>query len=74
MEAADSSPPAEVSRVALRLSPFWAERPPVWFAQAGAQFFLAGISSEKTKFFHLISQLNHRYATEVEVLSPLRRI
>jgi hypothetical protein len=53
MEAADSSPPAEVSRVA------------VWFAQAEAQFFLDHVNSEKIKFFHIISQLDHRYAAEV---------
>jgi hypothetical protein len=46
--------------VAVRLPPFWAERPAVWFAQAKAQFFLAGVSSETTKFFHVISQLDQR--------------
>jgi hypothetical protein len=38
--------------MAVRLPPFWAERPAMWFAQAEAQFSLAGISSKKTKFFH----------------------
>jgi hypothetical protein len=66
METADSSPPAEVSRVGVRLPPFWVERPPVWFAQTEAQFLLAGVSSEKSKFFHVISQLDHRYAAEME--------
>jgi hypothetical protein len=65
MEAAGSSLPAEVSRVTVRLPTFWAERPAVWFAQAEAQF-LAGISSEMTKFYHVISQLDQRYATELE--------
>jgi hypothetical protein len=66
MEAADSSPPTEeVSRVAARLPPFWAERPALLFAQAEAQF-LAGISSEKTKFCHVISQLDQRYDAELE--------
>jgi hypothetical protein len=50
----------------VRLPPFWAERPAVWFAQAEAQFFLAGVNSAKTKLLHVISQLDHRYATEVE--------
>jgi hypothetical protein len=27
---------------------------------------LAGVNSEKTKFFHVNSQLDHRYAAEVE--------
>jgi hypothetical protein len=75
MEAADSSSPAAVSRVTVRLPSFWAERPAVWFAQAEAQFFLAGISSETTKFYYVISQLDHRYATEVEdvITSPPER-
>jgi hypothetical protein len=44
----------------------------VWFAQAEAQFTLACISSEKTKFYYVISQLDHWYAVEVEdiITSP----
>jgi hypothetical protein len=38
----------------------------MWFAQAEAQFSLIGITSEKTKFFYVISQLDHRYTAEVE--------
>jgi hypothetical protein len=72
MQAADNSSSAEVSKVAVRLPPFWAERPDMWFAQAEAQFTLASISSEKIKFCHVISQLGHRYAREVEdiITSP----
>jgi hypothetical protein len=66
MEAANSSPPTEVSKMAVQLPAFWAEWPDVWFAQGEAQIFLAGVSSEKTKFFHIISHLDHRYAAEVE--------
>jgi hypothetical protein len=74
MEAADSSPPAEVSTVAVLLPPFWVDRPAVWFAQAEGQFSLAGISSEKTKFCHVIWQLDHRYAAELEdITSPLEQ-
>jgi hypothetical protein len=58
----------------VRLLPFWAKWPAVWFAQAEAQFSLAGISSERTKFFHVILQLDHRYTAEVEdVISPPER-
>jgi hypothetical protein len=72
MEAADGTQPAEISRVAVRLPPFRAERPAVWFAQAKAEFSLAGISSERTKFQYVISQLDQRYAAEVEdiITSP----
>jgi hypothetical protein len=75
MEVEESSPPAEVSRVAVRLQPFWAERPAVWFAQAEVQFFLSGVKSETTTFFHVISHLDHRYAAEVEdsITSPPER-
>jgi hypothetical protein len=56
----------------MRLPPFWSERPTVWFAQAEAQFSRAGISNERTKFYHIISQLEHRNAAEVEdiITSP----
>jgi hypothetical protein len=66
MEAVDDTQPAEISRVVVRLPPFWAERPAVWFSQAEAQFSLAGISSERTKFHYIISQLDQRYAAEVQ--------
>jgi hypothetical protein len=44
-------------------------------AQAEAQFTLAGISREQTKFCYVISQLDHRYALEVEdiTISPPER-
>jgi hypothetical protein len=45
----NSALPAEISRVAVRLPPLWSERPAVWFAQAEAQFTLAGISSAQTQ-------------------------
>lgn len=50
--------------------PFWAQRSAVYFAQAEAQFTLAGISNEVTKSFHVISQLGHRYAKEVGDITP----
>jgi hypothetical protein len=58
--------------MAVQLLPFWAERPAVWFTQVEAQFVLGGISNESTKFHHIISQLDHRYAAEVEdiITSP----
>jgi hypothetical protein len=56
----------------MRLPQFWAERPAVWFAQAEAQFSLAGISSEQTKFCYMILQLDQCYTLEVEdiITSP----
>jgi hypothetical protein len=72
METTTTSQPSEVSREAVRLPPFWAEWPAVWFAQADSQFTLAGISDERTRFHHITSQLEQRYTAEVEgiIISP----
>ena len=61
-----------VHRVAVRLPPFWPDRPALWFAQAEAQFKFASITNKKTKFNYIISQLDHRFAAEVEdiITSP----
>jgi hypothetical protein len=58
--------------VGVQLPPFYTEEPGVWFASVGAQFTLAGITEEKTKFFHFLSQLDHRYVREVRdiITSP----
>jgi hypothetical protein len=56
----------ELVQSGQRLPPFWPERPAVWFAQTEAQFTLAGISNEQTKFCYVISQLDQRYTSEVE--------
>jgi len=68
-EAPDSSERGHIHRPAVRLPPFW---PDHWFAQAKAQFALTTITSEKTKFNYMISQLEYRHAGEVEdtIISP----
>lgn len=55
--------PAEISRVVVRLPPFWVDRPAVWFAQAGAQFNWACINNEEPIFYHVIYQLDHHLST-----------
>jgi hypothetical protein len=71
MESANDTQ-AVIARVAVRLPPFWAEQPDVWLSQTEAQFSLADITTERTKFHHVISQLDHRYAAEVRdiITSP----
>jgi hypothetical protein len=56
----------------VRLPPFWPDRPGLWFATAEAQFDLASVTSEKTKFNYVISQLDYKHAAEVEdlIISP----
>jgi hypothetical protein len=63
----------DISRVAVRLPPFWPERPDAWFSQAEAQFSLAGITNESTKFYHIVSQLDHQYAEDVDDIITSQR-
>ena len=72
-EAPDSSEGGHIHRPAVRLPPFWPDRPGLWFAQAEAQFNLVSVTSGKTKFNYVISQLQYRHAAEVEdiIISPL---
>ena len=70
-KAADDSLGAGLYRVAVRFPPFWTDRPALWFAQAEAQFDLAGITRQRTKFNHVVSQLHQKHAAEVEdIRSP----
>lgn len=58
--------PTDIYRVGVRLPPFWPDEPAVWFAQVEGQFLLSRITDDKTKFYYVISQLDHRYAAEVK--------
>jgi hypothetical protein len=70
-EAPNRSQGGPIHRPAVRLPPFWPERPGFWSAQAEAQFALASITSEKTKFNYVISQLEYRHAAEFEDMLSL---
>ncbi|XP_028166075.1 uncharacterized protein LOC114356893 isoform X1 [Ostrinia furnacalis] len=62
----------DVCRVGVRVPPFWPEEPAVWFAQIEGQFALSGINVDATKFYYVVSQLDHQYAAEVKdiIISP----
>lgn len=55
-----------INAVSVKLSAFWPDKPHLWFAQAEAQFEIAGISKDSTKYGHLLSILDARLADEVE--------
>lgn len=59
-------------RVGVRVPPFWPEEPAVWFAQIEGQFTIANISSDQTKFYYVVGQLEPQYAAEVKdvILNP----
>jgi hypothetical protein len=65
-ETPDEAVDTSLYRVAVRLPPFWPDRPALWFAQAEEQFEIAGITRQRSKFNHVVSQLHQQHAAEVE--------
>lgn len=54
-----SANPAAVASVAVKLPDFWKSDPAMWFAQAEAQFALAGVTRDETKFYHIVAKVDH---------------
>ena len=52
--------------VSLKLSPFWAAEPQIWFAQAEAQFALRKIVAGETKYFYVLSSLDQATASRLK--------
>ncbi|XP_063635129.1 uncharacterized protein LOC134805855 [Cydia splendana] len=63
---------ASLFRIGIKVPAFWADNPAVWFAQLEAQFDLARITSDSTKFYHAMAQLEREIAAEVEdiIINP----
>ena len=65
---------AEVAPITLtvKLPPYWAADPLVWFAQVESLFATRQITREKTMFHHVVSSLSHEFAGEVRdlILNP----
>ncbi|XP_043263109.1 uncharacterized protein LOC122403577 [Colletes gigas] len=62
----DSAAIPEVTRMSFRIPPFWPDQPGVWFHQIEAQFTLSGVTADATKFYCVMSQLEPKYAAEVQ--------
>ncbi|CAB3220775.1 unnamed protein product [Arctia plantaginis] len=56
----------QVSRVGVRVPPFWPADPTVWFAQLESQFILSRVVTDETKFHYVVSQLDTQCAMEVK--------
>ncbi|XP_023231811.1 uncharacterized protein LOC111631739 [Centruroides sculpturatus] len=47
----------QISRVAVKPPPFWKNNPTLWFAQLEAQFAIANVSANITKYYYVISTI-----------------
>jgi hypothetical protein len=72
MGTTDETVSSGLYRVAVLLPHLWPDRPAIWLAQAEAQFQLASITLQRTKFNYVVSLLNQQQAAEVEdfITSP----
>ena len=64
--------PGAVAAVNVKLPPYWASDPQVWFAQVEATFTTRRITSEKTHSDYVITSLSPKVATEIRdlILKP----
>ncbi|XP_062537711.1 uncharacterized protein LOC134206045 [Armigeres subalbatus] len=46
------------SAISVKLPDFWKNDPNMWFAQAEAQFHLARITQDETKFWHIVARID----------------
>lgn len=49
---------ATAAFVSVKLPDFWKSDPAMWFAQAEAQFHLAKIVSDETKYYHIVAKVD----------------
>ncbi|KAM8702111.1 hypothetical protein ACLKA7_017676 [Drosophila subpalustris] len=58
--------------LAVKVPPFWAERPEIWFAQIESQFCIAGITADKTKFHTVLASIESCVISQITdaILNP----
>lgn len=57
--------PLVVTRVGIRVTPFWKNKPDFWFMQLEAQFETSGIIVDDMKYYHILQTLDDESLFEV---------
>jgi len=57
---------ARVSKIVIRVPPFWPEEPELWFLQLERQFALCGITDDEAKYAHVLSKIEPGQAREIK--------
>ena len=57
-----------MSNINIKLPPFWANDPQIWFVQTEAYFATRRITSQKTMYQVVVSSLDPQYAVEIRDL------
>lgn len=52
-----------IYRVGMKVPPFQADEPELWFAQLEGQFNLSNISQDSTQYYYILAHLDPCYAT-----------
>ncbi|GFQ67579.1 transposon Ty3-G Gag-Pol polyprotein [Trichonephila clavata] len=55
----------EANKVSVKILPFWEEKPEIWFFQVEAQFSIANINQEETKFNFIVAQLDSKFIENI---------
>lgn len=63
---------SQIAHIAVKPPPFWKPNPTLWFVRLEAQFSLANITNEVTKFNHVVAALDADVLTSVSniIVSP----
>lgn len=71
-EAAVNAVKPELFRVSIKIPPFWAEDPNIWFVKVESQFITCGITQDETKFHHIVAALDGKILQQVTdaVMNP----
>jgi hypothetical protein len=56
---------SEVSRVSLKIPPFWKSNPALWFKQLESQFINCGIVQHSTKYHAVVAAIESNILSEV---------